>query len=204
MSTLIANHENQLIEDIYQQGFHIIDNFLPSHHCQSLRSTAETLRSQGQFRSAKIGRNQHATHNSSVRTDQICWVDKQNNAAINAYMMRITEIKTLLNQSLFLGLVDFETHFAIYEPGAFYKKHIDQFATTKDRRISCVYYLNETWDESFAGQLTLFDRNDNYLSSINPLGNRFICFSSDLPHEVCQTQKTRYSLTGWIKTRPLT
>ncbi|KTC77838.1 2OG-Fe(II) oxygenase [Legionella brunensis] len=193
---------NRLIEDIYQLGFHIIDNFLPLQHFQSLQTTAKSLAAEGQFRSAKIGRQQQAAHNYTVRTDQICWVDEyQENPAIHTYLTKINDIAATLNQSLFLGLVDFETHFAIYKPGSFYKKHIDQFKTTQDRRISCVFYLNDTWEEAFGGELKLYDRNDDYLSSIIPIGNRFICFISDLPHEVCQTKKTRYSIAGWMKTR---
>ena len=33
----------------------------------------------------------------------------------------------VLNRDLFLGLEDFESHFAMYPPGAFYLKHVDRF-----------------------------------------------------------------------------
>lgn len=192
----------KLVDDIHQFGFHIIDDFLPLQHFQNLQATAAALQANNQLRDAKIGRQREAAHNIRIRTDQICWIDEgSDNLAINAYLAKTSDIANALNQSLFLGLVEFETHFAVYQPGAFYKKHVDQFSTTQDRRISCVYYLNDSWEETFAGELMLYNRNDEYLSSIQPIGNRFICFSSDLPHEVCETKKTRYSIAGWMKTR---
>lgn len=189
---------------IYERGYQIIDDFLDIESYFSLRTTAEAMHKEGLFKNAKIGHQLGANQNTSVRRDKICWLDKESNHhAIATYFAKIDELAQLLNQSLFLGLVDFETHFAIYQPGAFYKMHIDQFATTQDRRISCVYYLNEHWQNTDAGELNLYDRQDQLIETVAPLGNRFICFSSDLPHEVCKTNATRYSIAGWMKTRPL-
>ncbi len=196
---------NTLLEDeIYGQGFHIIDNFLAQEHYEILRAKAELMYNQGQFRSAKIGHQANAMHNSAIRKDNICWLDEETtDSAISAYFNNIRAIAKKLNQTLLLGLIDFETHFAIYEPGAFYKKHVDRFTATQERRISCVYYLNGAWEASFAGQLKLYNNNDQLMTSVLPLGNRFICFNSDLPHEVSATNQPRYSITGWMKTRAL-
>lgn len=194
----------QLEDGICTQGFHIIDNFLSPQDYQMLRAVAEKMHNKGQFKSAKIGRQLGAGHHSEIRNDQICWLDEDSaNKSIKAYFSKINLLAERLNQSLFLGLVDFETHFAIYQPGAFYKKHVDQFATTKERRISCVYYLNQDWQESFAGELKLYALDDQLITSILPLGNRFICFNSELPHEVYPTKQTRYSIAGWMKTRSM-
>lgn len=195
---------DQLENEICTQGFHIIDNFLPLEDYQTLRAIANEMHAKGQFKSAKIGRQFGAGHHSAIRNDQICWLDEESaNQSIKAYFNKINLLADRLNQTLFLGLVDFETHFAIYQPGAFYKKHVDQFATTKERRISCVYYLNADWQESFAGELNLYGLNDQLITSILPCGNRFVCFNSELPHEVCPTRQTRYSITGWMKTRSM-
>lgn len=193
-----------LENEIYINGFHIIDNFLDHHDYQTLRETAELMHRNGNFRSAKIGHQFDAVHNSTIRNDKICWLDEDStNTSINAYFAKIRALANMLNQALFLGLVDFETHFAIYQPGSFYKKHVDQFTTTQERRISCVYYLNDVWQESFAGQLKLYDCKDQLIISVLPQGNRFLCFNSNLPHEVCETKQTRYSIVGWMKTRAM-
>ncbi|ARH01157.1 SM-20-like protein [Legionella micdadei] len=195
---------NQLENDIYQQGFHIMDNFLEQGHYELLRCKAEHMHNQGEFKSAKIGHQFGAMRNSDIRRDEICWLDDDlTDHAINAYFSKIRTITKTLNQTLFLGLVDFEAHFAIYQPGSFYKRHVDQFASAQERRISCVYYLNEVWREEHAGELNLYDKDGRLITSVLPLGNRFICFSSDLPHEVCETKQTRYSIAGWLKTRSM-
>ncbi|MBI2785834.1 MAG: 2OG-Fe(II) oxygenase, partial [Legionella longbeachae] len=79
----------------------------------------------------------------------------------------------------------------------------DQFASQKTRKISCVYYLNSNWQLEFGGELKIYDEEGQLLQNVLPIENRFICFSSELPHEVCLTHQPRYSITGWMKTRSL-
>lgn len=193
---------NTIDDDIYHFGFHIIDDFLNQKHYQILRTQIKTMYSEGHFKPAKIGRASDEKRYPFIRGDQLCWLDPNaNDDALLAFYAAIDRIKTTLNQSLFLGLDDFESHFAIYQSGQFYKKHIDQFKTTQDRRISCVYYLNDDWQLNDGGELTLYDQDDHTLASVLPLGNRLICFNSELPHEVLVTHQTRYSIAGWLKVR---
>lgn len=159
---------------------------------------------QGLFKSARVGPIVQAQQNNTIRTDEIYWLDEgSEEPAVQAYLKNAFQIAHILNQSLFLGLIEFETHFAAYHPGSFYKKHIDQFATKKTRKISCVYYLNEAWQEEFGGELKLYNKEGQLIQNVSPLANRFICFNSDLPHEVCLTHQPRYSIAGWMKTRSM-
>lgn len=194
-----------VIENLCTQGYHIIDSFLPEEHALQLREIAAELHQQGSFQEAKIGRAIQTQHNITIRSDEICWLDqfKEHNS-IHYFLQRMNEMLLAFNQALFLSLEDFETHFAIYQPGSFYKKHVDQFQATKNRKISCVYYINEQWQTSFGGNLKLYSQDNNLLHEVAPLGNRFICFNSELPHEVELTHQPRYSIAGWMKTRPLT
>lgn len=194
----------QLTDNLYNHGFHIIDNFLDDIHYAGLCETIQRLQQQQSFRQGKIGQKSDKTQNSSIRNDQILWLDKQDRQdSTKAYFAAIDQLCQQLNQSLFLGLFDYESHFAIYPPHSYYKKHVDQFATTQDRRISCVYYLNQDWQPSFGGELTLYDQADKILTKTLPFGNRFICFNSDIPHEVHTTYQTRYSIATWLKVRNL-
>lgn len=194
----------QLADDLCSTGFHIIDNFLQPTSYHALREALETTYQQGSFKPAKIGQKQEKADNTAIRSDQIFWLDKDaGSSAVNNYLAELDKLCHLLNQSLFLGLMDYEAHFAIYQPNNFYKKHVDQFATTKDRRISCVYYLNDQWQKTFGGELILYDKNDQPDTKIEPIGNRFVCFNSDIPHEVCTAFQARYSITAWLKVRPL-
>ncbi len=189
-------------EEIYQKGFCVIENFLDPASFQSLKETAEHHHLEGRFKEAKIGNLEKKTQQSAIRNDKICWLDEEtDDKALHLFFQKIKALAKTLNQSLFLGLSDFESHFSIYKPGSFYKLHIDQFKTTHDRKISFVYYLNQNWQESFAGQLKLYNKDHQLLANVLPEANRLICFSSDLPHEVCMTLETRYSIAGWMKTR---
>lgn len=189
-------------EHIYQQGFHIIDNFLEESDYLELHSLIQNLDDEGCFKPAKIGHQHDKTQNISIRNDKILWLDEQSeHPAVHTYLRELEKLSARLNQSLFLGLVDYEAHFAIYQPNNFYKKHIDQFSTARERRISCVYYLNHEWQNEFGGELKLYDQADRHLTTITPQGNRFVCFNSDLPHEVCTAYKTRYSIAAWLKVR---
>ncbi len=193
---------NQIEEAIYHQGFYISDAFLDIEHYQELRNALQNIYHQGDFKMAKVGQALNASQHVTIRNDQIFWLDEaMPNAAVQAYFNKMYAIQTQLNQSLFLGLNNIEAHYAVYQPGRFYKKHVDQFKENFDRRISCVYYLNDNWQPEHGGELTLYNQNDELLVNVEPKGNRFICFTSDLPHEVHVAHHIRYSIAAWLKVR---
>ena len=87
----------------------------------------------------------------------------------------------------------------MYEKGAFYKKHIDQFKTDESRAFSMIIYLNEGWVESDGGQLKVY--RETSVQIISPENQKCVFFKSDeLPHEVLVTNVKRMSITGWLKT----
>nr|WP_271711558.1 2OG-Fe(II) oxygenase [Marinigracilibium pacificum] len=110
----------------------------------------------------------------------------------------IDRLVETLNRYCFLSINDYEFHFAVYPPGAFYKKHLDQFKTNDGRLMTVICYLNENWDSSFGGELMIYPGDDS--KTIAPLPGRLVLFKSDeLPHEVLKTNKDRFSITGWLK-----
>ena len=194
----------QISDDLYNQGFSIQDDFLSHADYTALRERLESLDQAGSFRPAKIGQKLDKIQHEAIRNDQIYWLDPEDAPSpIHGYFASIDALSALLNQTLFLGLVDYEAHFAIYQPNQFYKKHVDQFLTQQDRRISCVYYLNDNWQEKDGGALRLYDTQDHLLKTILPQGNRFVCFNSNLPHEVCIAHRRRYSIAAWLKVRKI-
>jgi SM-20-related protein len=191
-----------ITDSFIQHGFQIIDNFLTTDHYQALTNNAHIMMTNDCFKPAKIGQSIDNKININIRGDHIAWLpESTDNSAINAYLNQLENLRKTLNESLYLGLLNYEAHFAIYQTNSFYKKHIDQFSTKKDRRISCVYYLNPNWEKKLGGALKLYDKKDQVLSTILPIGNRFIFFNSDLPHEVETTYQTRYSIAAWLKNR---
>lgn len=192
------------MQSLSHNGIAIIENFLPEEHFKALGKKAERFFNEGLFKQSRVGQTQNAAHHQTIRNDKILWLDQNPECnALNAYQLNIKKISKILNESFFLGLFDYEAHFAIYQPGDFYKKHVDQFRLTKERQISCVYYLNTKWHNSSGGELILYDHKSTLLSSFMPTPNRLICFKSDLPHEVRPTTQERYSITGWLKTRSI-
>jgi len=187
-------------DDLVHTGFHIIDGFLDQAPYQALSQTIKNMPLHTHFKMAKVGRAATEAHHPTIRNDHISWLAPDDDTW-QIFFAAINNIKTILNRSLFLGLDQFESHIAIYPPGHFYKKHVDQFKTTQNRRISCVYYFNDHWQPEHGGELTLYNQDNTMLSVVAPHGNRFICFNSELPHEVMMTYQTRYSIAGWLKTR---
>lgn len=193
-------NQDVIIDNLCSSGFHIIDNWLDDEHFRSLQHIAQDYHEQGLYREARIGRQQQLQQNEAIRTDVIHWLEEESpSPAIQAYLKKAKELTQLLNETLYLGINEFETHFANYSPGSFYKRHVDQFSTNNHRKISCVYYLNHDWHPDFGGELKLYDKQNQWLETILPVGNRFVCFNSELPHEVCVTKTQRYSITGWLK-----
>ncbi len=193
-----------MTDKIHEHGFFILDNWLSDVNYQHLLTTLEHSYQTGVFKPAKIGQHADANNAPNIRNDQIHWLDEDSsNPGIKAYFKEINQIARTLNQTLFLGLSTIEAHFSAYQPGSFYKKHIDQFSKTMDRRISCVYYLNKDWQPEHGGELMLYQQAHQPPLRIEPHGNRLICFNSDLPHEVSTTFHMRYSIAGWLKVRPL-
>jgi hypothetical protein len=44
--------------------------------------------------------------------------------------------------------------------------------------VLAIFYLNDNWDESYGGKLSLYDQQLNAISSIAPIGNRIVIFST--------------------------
>jgi len=121
------------------------------------------------------------------------------------------ELRLSLNRHLYLGLFGLESHLAIYPAGAFYKRHLDCFATPDankpQRKISCIVYLNREWHDEDGGQLRLYlnqadEFNQEKSVDIYPHAGRAVIFLSDtFYHEVIPATRERISLTGWFFTR---
>lgn len=192
------------IESLALNGYCVIDDWLAQRHYQGLQLLADITYKRNCFNPAKIGPSEQAIKRADIRRDSILWLDPfKDNEHVIAYYKALGKLIQVLNAELFLGIQHIEAHFAVYAPGTFYKKHVDQFLGKYDRKISCVYYLNEDWHTDYGGELTLYQKN-NPPQSITPIGNRLVCFCSDMLHEVMITHKKRISIASWLKSRTMT
>lgn len=152
------------------------------------------------FKRAGVGRSHDKVLDQSVRRDSIKWLDYSTDAG-KSWLEWMGNLKTSINRELLLGLFSFESHYACYEKGAFYKKHVDAFPGDANRILSVVTYLNPDWEVADGGELILYDGDsEGVLHSVLPeYGTMVFFLSEEFPHEVCAANKTRYSIAGWYR-----
>ncbi|MVM39542.1 oxidoreductase [Spirosoma sp. HMF3257] len=194
-----------IIEGILADGFGVADNFLSPNEVKALASQLHKRHEAGQFRAAGIG-NQQVMVEQAIRGDEILWIDEATATPDEAaFLQRVGEFVEYVNQTCYLGLREFEFHYARYPAGTFYKRHLDQFRSDSRRKLSVICYLNTDWQETDGGQLALYlpapgGKSEQQLI-ISPTGGRLVCFESGrLEHEVLPATRERLSITGWLKT----
>jgi SM-20-related protein len=180
----------------------IVPDFLPAPVVAALAMEARRRDATGDFHAARIGRGKDRVVRSDVRGDRTLWLDEQAPAPAEIPLWRMLEtLRVALNESAYLGLFAFEGHYALYPPGAFYRRHRDCFRDDDARVLSCVIYLNEAWTMTDGGVLRLHvsagDARD-----ILPVGGTLVCFLADrYEHEVLPARRERLTITGWFRRR---
>ncbi len=190
---------NTLINSFIDDNIGIAQNFLPEALAIHLKDNLTTLYANRELRSAGTGNDVLSVQNKLVRSDMIYWLDKKHN---NEYENDFFELMDLfvshINSTCYTGITGYEFHYALYETGSFYTKHLDQFRNNDSRKYSMILYLNTDWKEPDGGELRIFQNNSQ--QDIAPLNGTSVFFkSSELLHEVLQTNKPRMSITGWLK-----
>lgn len=163
-----------------------------------VRSEIEAIQLKHGFRQAGIGKSNQQLIDTAQRGDFISWIDPQLALPHTAaYLASMQDIILELNRHFYLGIQDFECHYAHYPPGSFYKKHVDRHKNGSPRRVSTVLYLNPDWQETDGGELRIYD-NHGHTHSIRPQLGTLALFLSELEHEVIITSRDRMSITGWL------
>lgn len=185
--------------DIEQQGYSIRPGALPLEIGDALLECQQSL-SQQEYTDAGIGRRDEYTKNDFVRTDEICWITGESEAG-QRWLNWASGLQQYLNRRLFLGLFSFESHFARYAPGHYYKRHYDAFRGEMNRVLSVVVYLNPGWGNEDGGELVLYgDDNDHTGIKVVPLFGTVVVFlSEEFPHEVLPALRDRHSVAGWYR-----
>jgi SM-20-related protein len=191
---------NHIADTLAKQGYIVVDDFIDTdltlqlyHHVTALPAAM--------FKTAKVGRQQTAQQDKAVRNDKTVWLSNTHDVE-QAYLNAMDTLKIHLNRQLFLGLRDYEAHFAHYPPGHFYQRHVDSFRGQSNRIVSSVFYLNADWSEQDEGQLILYQPDDETrLQTVLPCFGTLVLFLSEqFPHEVLAAKRDRYSIAGWFRT----
>lgn len=185
--------------DIVAKGYAIVDNLLPEAELQLIQKRFKELQKEDEFQKAGIGKQFHFTINKVVRGDFIRWVDPTDEAAPAFKLYEfINELISNLNRTCFLGIRDYETHYAFYPKGRGYLMHRDRFKSSSHRIVSFVFYLNEDWQKGAGGELVLYNEEKKAIETIAPIANRLAVFLSETLHEVKNCHTERKSITGWL------
>ncbi len=194
------------MDDLVLQGWSQQNIFLPLDLTISLAAECRVLSALGAMKPATTGRDAAgavaAIPSLAIRGDSIRWLESGQSVACDQYLEMMETLRLALNRGLYLGLVDYESHFASYAPGTGYLKHLDRFRDDDRRTVSVVIYLNQDWLPEHGGALRLHPE-DAETQDISPVASRLVVFlSGALLHEVLPASRERLSLAGWFRRRP--
>lgn len=184
---------DQIIDDLEQHGFSIIDHAYTTEYMHSL--VQECSAHLNEFRDAAI---QNGVV-SNIRSDHILWIDDKLSFAQH-HIQALEALSEQFNHAFYLGIREIEAHFACYNAGEFYALHRDNPQGKNGRMISSVYYLHEQWHVDWGGELRLQDKHGEW-HIIPPQPNRIALFQSDLLHEVLKSKQQRLSITAWLRSQ---
>ena len=191
----------RIVDDLAEHGWSQQNIFLPQDLTRALAAECRKRAAEGELAPAAVGRGPFSEIREGIRGDHIQWIDPGQAEACDSYLSLMDSLREAINRGLFLGLEDFESHFAMYPPGAFYLKHVDRFRDDDRRMVSAVVYLNDGWLPEHGGQLRMYLDNDR-VYDVESVGGCLVVFlSGEVPHEVLPATRDRLSLTGWFRRR---
>jgi SM-20-related protein len=182
----------------------VLPGFLEKAVAEELSVESLAAWKEGEFRRAGVGKGKRLVIREDVRSDHVMWLrDGEITLCQQRYLDRLEDLRVALNRRLFLGLMDFEGHFAVYPEGGFYKPHLDRHRETTDRILTVILYLNPDWEPGDGGELRIWTtpgEREGDFELIEPRMGTLVCFlAEDYWHEVLPAKRTRASITGWFR-----
>ena len=186
----------KIIDALVTDGYIVIKDAIDKKLCSDLLKDAK---SESSFKNAGISNTNDLHIDSTKRRDKTLWLD-EDEACRSEYLAFSRELSQNLNKELYLGISYYEAHYALYEEGDFYEKHIDSFRGSKNRVVTTVLYLNEEWSDKDGGELVIYNEDDKEITKETPNAGTLVLFLSDkFPHEVLVAKNKRYSIAGWFR-----
>jgi SM-20-related protein len=141
---------------------------------------------------------------SPLRGDSTLWFTQGSmSKAQQDFSDSIDALRVALNRELMLAMIECESHYAVYRPGAAYARHLDRLRDKDARVISAVFYLNHDWLECEGGALRLY-LADGLSREIYPHAGTLLLFlSAQFEHEVLPATRERMSIACWMRQRPI-
>ena len=192
-----------LVSDLAGHDWAVCEGFLDTAQVRTLRAEAEALYAAGRFGAAGIS--QDGLRRADIRSDESLWLTADATSLAWTLVQRELEaLRLAVNAATYLGLHEFEGHYAVYPSGAAYARHLDRFRDDNQRVLSVVLYLNEDWGEGDGGELRLYPEGLHAGAAVDllPRGGTLVSFLSErVPHEVLVARRARFSIAGWFRRR---
>jgi len=187
-------------EGLRRKGWWMGEKALDDDLVEQLRADLHELMREDRLHRAGIGRDRDFHVDRSIRSDRVFWLGRERPAQ-GKFIARMEQLRVALNRELFLGLFEFEAHYAHYPPGGRYLKHFDSFHGAANRIVSSVAYLTENWQPGDGGELVIYaEDSETVLITVEPRAGTFVLFlSEEIPHEVLPSRTDRTSIAGWFR-----
>ena len=190
----------ELFDALETKGYAVLEGFLPETLRRALYEEAVTFYENEAMRPAAIGTARQKRRIREIRGDYIRWLEGDTEAQ-RTLLALVASYKEALNRRFFLGLNNYEAHFALYPEGDGYQKHWDNFRGRNHRIVTTVFYLNPDWDESLGGELLVYDKKgEKIIDRVLPMPGTLVTFmTEEIPHEVRPAKRPRVSIAGWLR-----
>lgn len=197
----------QCIDSVADNGWALWPGFLSADDTAALAAHTLAVHADGHFHRAGVGRASGLAIREGIRSDQVLWIDDAPpHPVLDRYREQMDQLREAINRALYLGLFDLESHLAVYPPGSAYERHLDRFRDDDLRTLTVVLYLNPPdWQDDDGGHLRFWAGGpDLEPIHIRPAGGTLAVFLSDRYwHAVEPARRTRLSVTGWFRRRPV-
>ncbi|WP_449427022.1 2OG-Fe(II) oxygenase [Rhodanobacter umsongensis] len=180
-------------------GWCVVPDLLSAAQTQALAAECRAMHEARQLTPARVGATRTAT---PWRGDSTHWFQAgAMSAPQQAFSDRLDALRRAFNRELMLGLVECESHYAVYPPGAGYARHIDRLRDNDARVVSAVFYLNEGWQHADGGALRLYLDGGSHRDIYPHAGKLLLFLSAQFEHEVLPATRDRMSVACWMRQR---
>lgn len=185
-----------LVDTLAADGWCVMDQMFDPILIEELY---QEVRQRDDLTPAKVGRLQSHRSHHDIRRDKTGWLNGESSAQ-RRYLERMDTLREAMNRSLYLGLREFEAHFARFDQGDFYRTHVDALKGQRNRVVTSVTYLNAEWQPTWGGELVMYHESGVELTRVLPRSGVTVLFLSEVfPHQVLPALTSRYSIAGWFR-----
>ncbi|WP_426687760.1 2OG-Fe(II) oxygenase [Rhodanobacter ginsengiterrae] len=180
-------------------GWCMLPGLLDDRQTDALGRECAAMHDAGRLLPARTGADRTT---STLRGDSTHWfATGAMTMPQQAFADRMDELRQTLGRELMLGLVDCESHYAVYGPGAGYARHLDRLRGNDARVISAVFYLNRNWLDAQGGALRLYLGDGSQRDIYPHMGSLLLFLSGQFEHEVLPATRDRMSIASWMRQR---